>query len=68
MAEGIWFVAEQRDGVLRKVSFEAARTARRLADEAGTSATGVLLGGPGIAAEAEKLGAFGAEKEFSIED
>jgi electron transfer flavoprotein alpha subunit len=68
MAEGIWFVAEQRDGVLRKVSFEAARTARRLADEAGTSATGVLLGGPGIAAEAEKLGAFGADKVFAIED
>lgn len=68
MAEGIWFVAEQRDGALRKVSYEAAKTARRLADEAGTSAIGVLLGGPGIAAEAEQLGAYGADKVFVVED
>jgi electron transfer flavoprotein alpha subunit len=67
MAEGIWFVAEQRDGELRKVSFEAASAARRLADEAGTSVTGVLIGS-GISGEAEKLGAYGADKMFVVDD
>lgn len=67
MADGIWFVAEQRDGELRKVSFEVASAARRLADEAGSSVTGVLIGS-GVAAEAEKLGAYGADKVFVIDD
>jgi len=67
MAEGIWFVAEQRDGELRKVSFEVASAARRLADEMGTTVSGVLLGS-GVAGEAEKLGAYGADKVFLIED
>ncbi|MBW2322505.1 MAG: electron transfer flavoprotein subunit alpha/FixB family protein, partial [Deltaproteobacteria bacterium] len=67
MAEGIWFVAEQRDGELRKVSFEVASAARRLADEVGTTVSGVLLGA-GVAGEAEKLGAYGADKVFVIED
>jgi electron transfer flavoprotein alpha subunit len=68
MAEGIWFVAEQRDGKLRKVSFEVASAARRLADEAGTTVTGILVGGAGLAAEAEKLGAYGADKMILVEN
>jgi len=68
MAEGIWFVAEQRDGELRKVSYEVASASRRLADEAGTTVTGILVGGSGLAAQAEKLGAYGADKVFVIED
>lgn len=67
MAEGIWFVAEQRDGELRKVSYEVASAARRLADEAGTSVSGVLIGS-GITAQAEKLGAYGADKMFVVDD
>ncbi|MBW2086741.1 MAG: electron transfer flavoprotein subunit alpha/FixB family protein [Deltaproteobacteria bacterium] len=67
MAEGIWFVAEQRDSELRKVSFEVASAARRLADEIGTNVTGVLLGA-GVAGEADKLGAYGADKVFVVED
>jgi len=67
MAEGIWFVAEQRDSELRKVSYEVASAARRLADEMGTTVSGVLLGA-GVAGEAEKLGAYGADKVFLIED
>jgi len=67
MAQEIWFVAEQRDGVLRKVSFEAASAARRLADESGASTAGILLG-VGVAGEADKLGAYGADKVFVCED
>ena len=67
MAEGIWFVAEQRDGELRKVSYEAASAARRLADAAGSTVTGVLIGS-GVAAEADKLGPYGADKVIVIDD
>ncbi len=67
MAECIWFFAEERDGELRKVAYEAARTARRLADEAGTQAVGVLLGS-GVTGLAEKLGCYGADKVFVVDD
>jgi len=67
MAEGIWFVAEQRDGQLRKVSFEVASTARRLADQAGMSVAGILIGA-GLDGAAEKLGAYGADKLFVVND
>ena len=67
MAEGIWFIAEQRDGKLRKVSYEVASAARRLADECGATVTGLLLG-ENIAGEAEKLGAYGADKVIVVED
>ena len=63
MADGIWFVAEARDGELRKVSYEVASAARRLADAAGSSVTGVLIGS-GVTGEADKLGAYGADKVF----
>ena len=45
MAKGVWIVAEQRDGALRKVSFELASTARKLADQLGDE----------VAAEAEAV-------------
>jgi len=67
MAEGIWFVAEHRDGELRKVTFETASAARRLADESGTSVTGVLLGS-GVAGMADKLGSYGTDKVLLVED
>ena len=67
MAEGIWFVAEIRDGELRKVSYEAASAARRLADAAGTGVTGVLIGA-GSKAAALKLGPYGADKIFVVDD
>ena len=67
MAEGIWFIAEARDGELRKVSYEVASAARRLADAAGSSVTGVLVGF-GVAALAEKLGAYGADKVLVADD
>lgn len=67
MGEGIWFVAEQRDGALRKVSYETASAARRLADELGTTTTGLLLGS-GIADKADALGAYGADKVIVIDD
>lgn len=67
MSEGIWFVAEHRDGELRKVTFEVASASRRLADELGTTVTGILLGSQ-VADMADKMGPYGADKVILVED
>jgi len=63
MAKGVWIVAEQRDGALRKVSFELASTARKLADQLGEEVSAVLCGS-GIEALAAELGKYGVDKVF----
>jgi len=67
MAKGVWFVAEQRDGALRKVSFELASAARKLADALGDEACGILCGS-GVEAMAAELGKYGADKVFVVDN
>jgi electron transfer flavoprotein alpha subunit len=60
--------AEARGGTLRKVAFEAVTAARRAADALGGGEVHVLLiGGPGIAASAEQLGRYGADRVTIVE-
>jgi electron transfer flavoprotein alpha subunit len=63
MAKGVWIVAEQRDGAFRKISFELASTARKLADVLGEEVCAVLCGS-GIAGIAGQLGQYGVDKVF----
>jgi electron transfer flavoprotein alpha subunit len=63
MAKGVFVVAEQRDGALRKVSFELASAARKLADQTGDEVSAILLGS-GIESLAAGLGKFGVDKVF----
>ncbi len=63
MAKGVWIVAEQRDGALRKISFELASAARKLADQLGAEVSAVLLGS-GIEGLAAQLGKYGVDKVF----
>ena len=63
MAKGVWIVAEQRDGALRKVSFELASTARKLADQLGDE-VGAVLCGSGVEAMAAELGKYGVDKVY----
>ncbi len=63
MAKGVWIVAEQRDGVLRKVSFELASAARRLADQLGEEVGAVLIG-CGMGDEAKRLAQYGVDKIY----
>jgi electron transfer flavoprotein alpha subunit len=63
MAKGVFVIAEQRDGALRKVSFELASTARKLADQTGDEVSAILLGS-GIESLAAELGKFGVDKVF----
>ena len=63
MAKGVWIIAEQRDGALRKISFELASTARKLADQLGAEVSAVLLGS-GIEGLAAQLGKYGVDKVY----
>ena len=61
MAKGIYVIAEQRDGALRKVSFELVSAARKLADQTGDEVSAILLGS-GVEGMAAELGKFGVDK------
>jgi electron transfer flavoprotein alpha subunit len=63
MAKGVWIVAEQRDGALRKISFELASAARKLADQQGEEVSAILLGS-GIEKLAGELGKYGVDKVY----
>jgi len=67
MAKGVWMVAEQRDGALRKISFELASTARKLADQLGEEVCAVLCGS-GIEGIAGQLGKYGVDKVYAADD
>ena len=67
MAQGIWIVAEQREGELRKISFELTSEARRLADQIGQSVTAILLGS-NIKEKAAEFGKYGADKVIVADD
>jgi len=67
MAQGIWIVTEQREGELKKISFELTSEARRLADEMGQPVTAILLGS-NIKDKAPELGKYGANKVIVADD
>ena len=67
MAQGIWIVAEQREGELRKISFELVSEARRLADTMGQPVAAILLGS-NIKEKAAELGKYGADKVVVADD
>jgi len=67
MAQGIWIIAEQREGELRKISFELTSEARRLADQLSQSVTAILLGS-NIKEKAPELGKYGADRVIVADD
>lgn len=67
MAKGVWIVAEQRYGAFRKISFELASTARKLADQLGEEVAAVLLGS-GVEGLAGELGKYGVDKVYVADD
>lgn len=67
MAQGVMIFAEQRDGEIRKVSYEVVSEGRRLADAMGQEVTALLLGS-NIKDKAETLGHYGADKVLVAED
>ena len=67
MAQGVFAITEQRDGELRKVSFEVVSEGRRLADGLGTELTAVVLGS-GTDGLAEELKKYGPDKILAGDD
>jgi electron transfer flavoprotein alpha subunit len=67
MAQGVFAITEQRDGELRKVSFEAVSEGRRVADGLGTELIAVVLGS-GIDSLAEELTQYGPDKILVADD
>lgn len=67
MAQGVMIIAEQRDGEIRKISYEMVSEGRRLADALGQPLTAVLLGAS-IKDKAPILGHYGAEKILVADD
>lgn len=67
MAQGIMTIAEQRDGEIRKISYEMVSEGRRLADSLSQDVTAVLLGS-NIKDKAAKLGHYGANKVIVADD
>ena len=64
---GVWIIGEHRGGVIRKITFEAASAAKKVADELGTEVTAVVLG-PGLEDAAKDLGKYGVSKVLYSED
>ncbi|MBW2609379.1 MAG: electron transfer flavoprotein subunit alpha/FixB family protein [Deltaproteobacteria bacterium] len=67
MAQGVFIIAEQRGGEIRKVSYEIVSEARRLADSLGQKVTAVLIGS-NIKDKAATLGHYGADKVLVADD
>ena len=67
MAQGVWTIAEQREGEVRKITYEIASEGRRLADALGQELTVVLLGS-NIKDKAAELGQYGADKVIVADD
>jgi electron transfer flavoprotein alpha subunit len=67
MAQGVFAMTEQRDGELRKVSFEAVSEGRRLADGLGTDLTAVVLGS-GVESFTAELKKYGPDKILVADD
>ncbi|HUU81431.1 MAG TPA: electron transfer flavoprotein subunit alpha/FixB family protein [Acidobacteriota bacterium] len=67
MAQGVWTIAEQRDGEIRKITYEIVSEGRRLADALGQELT-VLLLGSNIKDKAAVLGQYGADKVIVADD
>ena len=67
MAQGVWTIAEQREGELRKITYEMVSEGRRLADALGQELTTVLLGSD-IKDKAAELAKYGADKVIVASD
>jgi len=67
MAQGVWAIAEQRDGEFRKVTYEIVSEGRRIADALGQELTAVVLGS-NIKDKAQELAQYGTDKIIVADD
>lgn len=65
--KGVWVFAEQREGILKKVSLELLGEGKTLANKLGVKLTALLLGN-NIRPLAEELAAYGADEVLVADD
>lgn len=66
MAKGIWVYAEQRNGQIKKVTYELLNAGRKAADNLGEELCAVIMG-KGVGGLASSLGEYGADKVFVVD-
>lgn len=62
MGKNVLVFIEQRDGIIKKSSLEASKTASSIASVLGSDVEAVIFGGQ--ISEIEKLGSFGVKKVY----
>lgn len=67
MAKGIWVFAEQREGNIKKVTYELFHIGRKIADQTGEEMSALLFG-KGISGLADTLGEYGADIIYLADD
>lgn len=67
MAKGVMFVAEHKEGQLKKNALELAGLARALADKRGENVQAVLMGS-GVSGLASELGPYGVDVVYVADD
>lgn len=67
MAKGIWVFAEEREGKLKKITYELLSAAREIADKTCDDVS-VLLFGKGVSGLVSQLGEYGADKVYLADD
>jgi len=66
-AGGIWILAEQRDGIIKNISYELLNWGRELADKKGVPLSALLISGPIEENEIKKLIYHGADRVYLVE-
>jgi len=66
MSSGVLAIAEQSEGIFRKVTYEALSEGKRIADSLGCDLTALVLGS-GIENNAKELGKYGAERIIVVD-
>ena len=67
MAKGIWVFAEQREGQVKKVTFELISEGRKVADQLGEELCAVLVG-KDVSGLTEAISAYGPDKIYVIDN
>ncbi|HYA43056.1 MAG TPA: electron transfer flavoprotein subunit alpha/FixB family protein [Syntrophobacteraceae bacterium] len=67
MAKCVCVIAEFRQGVFRRVSYEVASAGKRLADALGTNLCAIAVGA-GVAEKAAELGRYAVDKVYAADD
>ena len=61
MSQGVLAIAEQKEGVFRKVTYEALSEGRRIADNIGCDLTALVLGTE-VESNSAELNKYGADR------